>query len=362
MPSILLPNPRNNDVRKCLLTFPFFRRKIMTNRERFLAALNGTPTERLPMIEWAGWWDKTISNWETQGFPLNAGRDEGYHFWGLDLHDQHWISPQSPDCPKPAGHGKGIMETEADYEKLLPFLYQDTSIDRMVEWMKRMKPRHESGESVIWWTFEGFFWYPRTLLGIEPHLYAFYDQPELMHRINQDLLAFNLKALEAAVSVFSPDFMTIAEDMSYNKGPMLSKSRFDEFVAPYYKQLVPELKKYGIRVLVDTDGDVEPIIPWFAECGIQGVIPLERQSHVDVARIRQNHPEWLMIGGYDKTIMHLGEEAMRKEFERLLPTMKKGRYIPAVDHQTPPDVSLENYRIYMRLLAEYTRRAAMETE
>lgn len=332
----------------------------MTNRERFIAVMNGTPKERLPMIEWAGWWDKTIANWEKEGFPKNADRDESYHFWGLDLHDQHWISPQSPECPKPAGHGLGIIENEEDYEKLLPYLYQDASIDRMVQWMQRMKPRHESGDSIIWWTFEGFFWYPRTLFGIEPHLYAFYDEPELMHRINQDLLAFNLKALDAAVSVFTPDFMTIAEDMSYNKGPMLSKASFDEFVGPYYKQLVPELKKHGIRVLVDTDGDVEPIIPWFKECGIEGVIPLERQSKVDVARIRENYPEWLMIGGYDKTIMHLGEDAMRKEFERLLPTMKKGRYIPAVDHQTPPDVSVENYRIYVRLLEEYTKKGVTE--
>ncbi|MFQ7725915.1 MAG: hypothetical protein ACLRI7_05780 [Ruthenibacterium lactatiformans] len=27
-----------------------------------------------------------------------------------------------------------------------------------------------------------------------------------------------------------PDFMTIAEDMSYNHGPMLSKALFDEFL------------------------------------------------------------------------------------------------------------------------------------
>lgn len=60
-----------------------------------------------------------------------------------------------------------------------------------------------------------------------------------------------------------------------------------------------------------------------------------------------------MIGGYDKTIMHLGEEAMRREFERLLPAMRSGRYIPGVDHQTPPDVSLDTYKTYVRLLKEY---------
>ena len=74
----------------------------MTNRERFLAVISGTPRERLPMIEWAGWWDKTISRWETEGFPKHADRDEGYQFWGLDLHDQYWISPANAKCPNTA--------------------------------------------------------------------------------------------------------------------------------------------------------------------------------------------------------------------------------------------------------------------
>ena len=60
-----------------------------------------------------------------------------------------------------------------------------------------------------------------------------------------------------------------------------------------------------------------------------------------------------MIGGFDKTIMHKGEAALRAEFERLLPAVRSGGYIPAVDHQTPPDVSLENYHTYMRLFQEY---------
>jgi uroporphyrinogen-III decarboxylase len=60
-----------------------------------------------------------------------------------------------------------------------------------------------------------------------------------------------------------------------------------------------------------------------------------------------------MLGGFDKMVMKNGEAAMRAEFERLLPVMRAGGYIPSVDHQTPPDVSIENYRTYIRLLKEY---------
>ena len=33
--------------------------------------------------------------------------------------------------------------------------------------------------------------------------------------------------------------------------------------------------------------------------------------------------------------------------------MRTGGFIPSVDHQTPPSVSLEEYRCYLRLLEEY---------
>ena len=60
-----------------------------------------------------------------------------------------------------------------------------------------------------------------------------------------------------------------------------------------------------------------------------------------------------MVGHFDKMTMNRGEAAMRTEFERLVPLMKTGGFIPSVDHQTPPGVSLEEYRVYLRLLNEY---------
>jgi uroporphyrinogen-III decarboxylase len=70
-------------------------------------------------------------------------------------------------------------------------------------------------------------------------------------------------------------------------------------------------------------------------------------------KMREQFPKLRMIGHFDKMVMPKGEEAMRSEFERLLPLMKTGGFIPSVDHQTPPGVSLAQYRIYRRLLDEY---------
>ncbi|MDO8685805.1 MAG: uroporphyrinogen decarboxylase family protein, partial [Clostridiales bacterium] len=223
--------------------------------------------------------------------------------------------------------------------------------------MFELKKHHEEGEVVIWISLEGFFWFPRTLLGIENHLYAFYDHGDLLHKINQDLAEYHIYVIEECCKMIKPDFMTFAEDMSYNHGPMISYGLFKEFLLPYYKKVVPVLKKHGIIPFVDSDGNVESMIPLFVEAGLEGVLPLERQAGVDVGKIRRDFPEFKMIGGYDKMVMSKGEGRMREEFERLLPVMKSGGFVAGCDHQTPPDVSLDNYKTYMKLMREYCEKA-----
>jgi hypothetical protein len=85
-------------------------------------------------------------------------------------------------------------------------------------------------------------------------------------------------------------------------------------------------------------------------------LPLERQAGVDGMALREEFPKLGMVGHFDKMVMFDGEQAMRVEFERLASLMASGGFIPSVDHQTPPGVSLDDYRIYRKLLDEYTGR------
>ena len=310
--------------------------------------------ERLPMLEWATWWDKTVDAWQSEDSQCPSEQGSLFSYFGLDHHAQFWIPTHDGKLPPPPCHGAPVIGDMESFRENLCHLYPDWMPDLIRENLSKVAKRHEEGDLTVWFTLEGFFWFPRTLLGIESHLYAFYDEVELMLEMNEHLTQYHEKILDAIYDVLTPEFMTFAEDMSYNHGPMLSKEMYDRFLLPYYQRLVPRIKARGTKVFIDTDGDVEPLIPWFKEAGIEGVLPLERQAGVDVNRIRRDHPEWLMIGGFDKTVMKDGEAAMRREFERILPAIRSGGYIPSVDHQTPPDVSVENYRIYCRLLREYT--------
>jgi uroporphyrinogen-III decarboxylase len=127
-------------------------------------------------------------------------------------------------------------------------------------------------------------------------------------------------------------------------------------MAPYYEQALPAIKAAGCVPFVDTDGDITIAADWFERVGMEGILPLERMAGVDVAQLRRDHPDIRMLGAFDKTVMNQGEAAMREEFERLLPVAKQGGFIIGCDHQTPPGVSLDDYRLYVKLFNEYARQ------
>ncbi len=310
--------------------------------------------DRLPMIEWVDWWDKTILRWKEEGLPKNI--DDAFEireYFGLDRYRQCRIRPTKSTFPK-VEYGKGIVFDMNSYKNIKKHLFLDYPFDEKL--IEKWSVQQKQGNMVVQITLDGFFWFPRTLFGIEEHLYAFYDMPQVMHKINNDLLEYNLQVLDKFCNICTSDFVTFAEDMSYNHGPMISKKIFSEFIAPYYRKIIQKLKEKNIFIFIDSDGNIDDLIPWFLEIGIDGFLPLERQAGEDIVKLRKLYPKIRLIGGYNKTVMCKGENAMRNEFEQIFPAMKQGGYIPSVDHQTPPDVSFENYKIYLRLLKEYCGR------
>ena len=334
----------------------------MNVRERFHATLNADPAaDGCPVIEWATWWDKTIEFWEGEG--LQAGLDQQGLFrrFGLDRFYQFWLPARLPELPEPAYHGAPIISTEREYMDIRKLILPKDAVERMLPKIEEASA-NQRGDVIIWYTLDGFFWFPRTLLGIEPHLFAFYDKPELYHIICRDLLEWQFEVVERLSRYIDPDFMTIAEDMSYNNGPMISEVLYDEFMAPYYRRIIPFIKSKGTRVFVDSDGDITRCVPWFIGSGIEGVLPLERQAGVDIGALQGRFPDFMFIGGFDKMCLLRGKDAIDAEFRRILPMLRKGRFIPSVDHQTPPTVTMENYEYYVSRLRQYSAEACRDVK
>lgn len=339
----------------------------MTNREKVLKtfAFENVYGEG-PVLETVyPWWDQTVKNWTEQGLPAEyaAGDLDAYEgYLGFDgLKRINFGIPYGRYCKQ------GDITDWESWKKLKEQLREDLesywTYGRLEEYFGCYREGHERGDFSIQFFITGFFWFPRDLFGIEEHLYAFYDEPELMHDMNQFLLEMYLKYLPKITDMLQPELIYISEDLSGKNGPMLSPDCFEEFVASYYRKLIPVLKEHGVKnIFVDTDGDFRLLIPNFMAAGVEGFLPVDVNAGVDIVDVRREFPTLKFMGGFNKLAVVEGKEAIDREFERLLPVIRQGGYIPGIDHQAAPNTPYENYVYYIGRLKEIMKQAAADCE
>ena len=260
---------------------------------------------------------------------------------------------------------KPVIETMEDWENLklhaekeLEAYFSDEQIEAAYG---HLAEGHNRGDYSIRLNIEGFFWVPRELLGIEAHMYAFYDEPELLHAINDYILEIYRTKLLKVIDLVQPDVIYFMEDLSGKNGPMVSPDCFEEFVADYYRALIPLFKKHGVgNVFVDTDGDFARLIPNFMDAGVDGFLPMDVNAGMDIVEVRKQFPKLKFIGSFNKLEIAKGPEAIDKEFDRILPVIRGGGYIPGSDHQVAPSTSLENYKYYIKKLRKIMEQAGAD--
>jgi uroporphyrinogen decarboxylase len=206
----------------------------------------------------------------------------------------------------------------------------------------------------------GGYMYLRSLIGPVDLLYMFYDDPDLIHRCMQAWLnlADSVYTIMQKEIVF--DEVLFDEDICYNHGFLISQDMIREFLFPYYRQLLDNIKSRQLdktRRLyfqLATDGFSDPAIPLYKELGLDYLSPFEVASGSDVVRTGREYPDLLISGGFDKRIIAAGKEQIDREIDRIMPVMKKrGGYIPTCDHGVPEEVNFENYLHYRKRMLEY---------
>ena len=199
------------------------------------------------------------------------------------------------------------------------------------------------------------FGFVRELMGPERTLYAFYDEPILVHDMMETYTEFILCLLPKVLDTAPLTSIFFWEDMCYRSGPIISPAMFREFMLPRYSRITELARKRGCDVIfVDSDGDVSQLIPLWIEAGINGVYPMEVAAGMDVAELREEYgQDLLMTGGIDKRVLAQSPEAIDAELNLKMPVAEKGGYVPHLDHSVPHDVSYEAFSNYWRRKKEF---------
>jgi len=203
-----------------------------------------------------------------------------------------------------------------------------------------------------------FYGYLREWVGSEKILYMFYDNPMLVEDMMEQVLYLETEVIKRVLKDIKIQRAAFWEDMCYKAGPLISPAMVRKFMMPRYKKITDLLHNYGVDVIyIESDGNLNELIPLWLEVGINYVRPLEVAAHNDTVAIRKQYGRDLIIaGGIDKRALIKGKEAIREEVMSKVPfLLETGGYFPSVDHAVPPDVTFENYCYYINLIREVAR-------
>ena len=373
--------------------------KIPAHVLKYRAVYDRTPNA--PIFHKEGWY-YSIDAWREQGLPkdLEEGSEAWNEYFSYDQQAHHdveglgWCEAEMVPCFE-----EKVLERRADGTELVQdfagrevLMFQDQRSGFMPEYLDHPVKDMKSWEEQIKWRLDpssperlaavaprmeaavekakqgyfmvqrviGGYMYLRSLIGPEDLLYMFFDDPDLIHACMQQWLELNDAIIAEHQKVVSFDEVFFGEDICYNNGPLISPDMIEEFLMPYYKQLVDNMRarqldpNRTLHMQLDTDGKCMPVIDLYQKwIGMDVMSPFEVASGCDVVQVGKDYPELIMVHGIDKRILAKSKEAIDAELERIIPVMKaRGGYIPACDHGVPAEVSLENYLHYRKRMVE----------
>jgi len=363
----------------------------MTPRARFTAVMEYQPVDRVPNHE-GGAWEQTADRWQQEGLniydlhwdwltgeehfgmeprefiPVNFGPVPPFDEEVLEEDEQYVIARNKIGIVTKAlkdGTSRGMR---ASMDQYIDFPVKTREDFRALK--KRYIAHHASRYPARWETImlpgwlkrehvlilgrdgesQGFYGHGREWMGTEGLSYAWYDQPALMHEMMEFIADFSMEVAKPVLDRVAPDYICLNEDWAMKTGPLLSPRTFETFIYPHLKRMIEFYKSKGVRYLiVDTDGNTEPLLSLMMDAGVDGLWPLERASYgTDPLFLRKKYGKGLRLwGGVDKRELVKDKAAIDAHLRTLVPLVEEGGFIPEVDHMVPPDVSLENFTYYM---------------
>ena len=355
----------------------------MTHRERFLRTMHFQPVDRIPDHEF-GYWDDTLRDWHEQGLPREIddnGKADVYFGFdptghvpvhaGLLPGFEHKVLEKRGDQLLIRDSNGATCLVHASGKSSIPH-FLDFALKGRAEWERDFKPKMNPGDprrlpgQADWaamkkeWETRDYplgigmgslYGWIRDWMGFERAAMMVHDDPGLLEEIMEQITQVVIKTIEWAAPQVQIDFGSGWEDMCYKGGPMISPAAFDKLMVPRYKRITDTLRKHGCDIIyTDCDGNINTLVPLWLKGGVNGMFPVEVAAGSDPIVLREKYGrDVLIFGGVNKRALAEGKEAIEAETARIKPFVDAGGWIPHVDHRVPPDVTLENYRYYLRL-------------
>lgn len=358
----------------------------MTGREKFLKIAKFELKGELYFpSDWQWFWSEAINRWQKEGLPADVHTSQFFGFermgsvpvnLGLMPPFDREVIEETADW-RIVMDGSGVKKREfvdkgssQTSGRSMPQWLEFSLKDRHTwqEFKKRLNPESPARYPQYWddlkrcWKDRdyplvidvgSFYGWIRNWVGMENLAYMFYDEPNLVHEMMEYIEYFVIETIRKAVEEVDIDVGHFWEDMSFKTQSLISPKMFREFMLPHYKKVTEFLRSHGIEIItLDSDGNLNELIPLWLEGGVNGILPIEVAAMNNAVEWRKKYGKNLiLIGNIDKRALAKDKKAIEEEVMKKVPyLLSQGGYFPTIDHAVPPDVPFENYQYYLSLL------------
>jgi len=363
----------------------------LTQRERFCRLYDFQRVDRLVRWEAVAFWQQTVDEWKTVGgLPPHVDVDSVLAHFDMDPRPtvSGGLGFTSMQLSGPAV-GWHVLEQdehsqviEDDLGALQRIRTDGTSMPQFLrfsvqsdaDWRQKIKPRlrpetHPYGnldaelaacarepDAPVGLWLVGLYAFWRNFWGEVNLAYAFYDAPDTLHDMAATWLRMHGECTPRLLEAIQIDWTLLHEDMAAKGGPLIGPRTFDQFMAPYYRELLAHLRHLGQhRLAVDSDGNNGPVLECFADLGINGLYPFEVAAGSNALAFRERHPQFWIWGAVDKRVLLGTRDDIEREVMSKVPKLwEQGGFIPSIDHSVPP-CPQENFQIFLDLVRSICR-------
>jgi len=201
-------------------------------------------------------------------------------------------------------------------------------------------------------------WYMR---GLDQILMDLVLNPKIAGAIVEKVAEFQIKYHTCIFEKASKwiDILQIGDDYGTEKGLMISPQLFRKFFAPYLKKLVDIAKKYNLKVMLHSDGNIRKLIPEFIDIGIDILNPIQWGGipEMNPKELKKEFGKYICFHGAIDTQQFLPSATpndVKKYVEDMIKVLGyNGGFIVSPTHTIELDVPIENV---IALYKESSRR------
>lgn len=334
----------------------------MTSRERVLRALRHEPPDRVPRDFWAEppTWNRLLAH---AGFtrkrelldclgvdvrhleaPTVAEREISggvfQNFWG-----ERFVQQSTPWGPMRQDL-KGALAEARSFSELEGF---DWPTPDCIDRSSLAQQCQELEQHALVYGFADVWQRPALVRGWEEFFVDLIERPAWAHYLCRKFTDFYLEDYTRAAEITRGriDLYLLISDLGGQGGPLISKSMFHEFVAPYLKEMIDRIHRLEGKVLFHSCGSIASLIPELIALGIDALDPIQPSGPaMQPEALKQAFGEQLCFhGGIDmqNLLPHGTTSQVKTQVRRYCEVLGAGGgYILGPAHLFQPDVPPEN--------------------